>query len=35
MMFERENAFFEAHLDEFRKKYLDKELVIVGDKSLS
>jgi hypothetical protein len=31
-MFEKENAYFKAHLDEFRQKYLDKELVIVGDK---
>jgi hypothetical protein len=31
-MFEKENAFFKAHLPEFRQKYLDKELVIVGNK---
>jgi hypothetical protein len=31
-MFEKENAYFQAHLDEFRQKYLDKELVIVGNK---
>jgi hypothetical protein len=30
-MFEKEMAFYKAHLDEFRKKYLGKELVIVGD----
>jgi hypothetical protein len=31
-MFEKKNAYFQAHIDEFRKKYLDKELVIVGNK---
>jgi hypothetical protein len=30
-MFEKENAFYKAHIDEFRQKYLDKELVIIGD----
>jgi hypothetical protein len=31
-MFEKEEAFYKAHIDEFRQKYLDKELVIVGDR---
>jgi hypothetical protein len=30
-MFEQENAFFEANIDTFRKNYLGKELVIVGN----
>jgi hypothetical protein len=30
-MFERENAFYEAHKTEFREKYLKKWLVIAGD----
>jgi hypothetical protein len=30
-MFEKENAYYRAHLDEFRQKYMDKELVIIGD----
>ena len=31
-MFERENAFYEANREMLRQKYLDKKLVIVGDK---
>jgi hypothetical protein len=30
-MFERENAFYEANRAMLRRKYLGKELVIVGD----
>jgi len=30
-MLERENAFYKAHQAEFRKKYLDKWLVITGE----
>ena len=30
-MFEAEKAFYEAHKAEFREKYLNKWLVIVGD----
>ena len=30
-MFERENAFYKAHKDEFHQKYLDKWLVITGE----
>jgi hypothetical protein len=30
-MFEQENAFYEAHKEEFHQKYLNKWLVIVGD----
>ena len=30
-MFERENAFYEANRETLRRKYLGKELVIVGD----
>ena len=30
-MFERENAFYEANRERLTKKYLGKELVIVGD----
>jgi hypothetical protein len=29
-MYEQENAFYEANIDTLKKKYLDKELVIVG-----
>ena len=28
---ERENAFYEAHRDEFREKYYDKYLLITGE----
>jgi hypothetical protein len=31
-MFEKENDFYKAHIDEFRKKYLDKEVVIIGNR---
>jgi hypothetical protein len=31
-MFEQENAFYKAHRDMLRKKYLGKNIVIVGDK---
>jgi hypothetical protein len=30
-MLEKENAFYEAHKEEFREKYLNKWLIIVGD----
>jgi hypothetical protein len=30
-MYEQENAFYEANIDTLREKYLNKELVIVGD----
>jgi hypothetical protein len=30
-MFEKENAFYRAHLPEFLKEYPDKELVIIGN----
>jgi hypothetical protein len=33
-MFEKENAFFEAHFDELLKQYKGKELAISGDQIL-
>jgi hypothetical protein len=30
-MFEKEQAYFEAHKDEIRKKYLHKRIVIAGE----
>jgi len=30
-MFERENAFYIAHQAEYKEKYFDKQLVIVGE----
>jgi hypothetical protein len=33
-MYEQENAFYEAHIDMLREKYLDKEVVIAGNEIL-